>query len=190
MELTVRIRIGKATSILGTFNSFFRKLEFVAMHLGGSIRGLITVVKPFVQQSSHQGYQMKEPPSPSMLEEVFARLEQLQDRSFTVVVRRNAFEGYGQRNYRHCLGTSFITAINSGGDVASCLPYWDQPDYVYGNIYEASFDTIWQGISKSDQTDHRTRVDVCQVCPPIAAPMRSTTISAIRQPSAKHVNFV
>jgi cyclic pyranopterin phosphate synthase len=150
------------------------------------------VVKPFVQQNSQQGYQMKEALSPSILEEVFVRLEQLQDRSFTVVVRRNAFEGYGQRNYRHCLGTSFITAINSGGDVASCLPYWDQPDYVYGNIYEASFDTIWQGEKRRQIKQHiEQELDVCRVCPPNCRPHAvNEYLSEIRQPSAKHVNFV
>jgi cyclic pyranopterin phosphate synthase len=150
------------------------------------------VVKPFVQQSFQQGYQMKEALSRSILEEVFERLEQIQDRSFTVVIRRNAFEGYGQRNYRHCLGTSFITAINSGGDVASCLPYWDQPDYVYGNIYEASFDTIWQG-EKRRQIKQiiEQELDVCQVCPPNCRPHAiNEYLGEIQRPTAKHVNFV
>ncbi|NLH16385.1 MAG: radical SAM protein [Phycisphaerae bacterium] len=150
------------------------------------------VVKPFVQQSEQQGYQLKEPLPLLRLESVFSRLEELNDRDFSVVIRRNAFEGYGQRNYSHCLGTSFITAINSGGDVASCLPYWDRPEFVYGNIQNTSFTEIWHGENRKRIKQHiEEELEVCRVCPPNCRPHAiNEYLSEIRWPTAKHVNFV
>ncbi|WP_303297061.1 hypothetical protein [Campylobacter fetus] len=29
--------------------------------------------------------------------------------------------------------------------MASCLPYWDKKEFVYGNINEQSFEAIWGG---------------------------------------------
>jgi MoaA/NifB/PqqE/SkfB family radical SAM enzyme len=150
------------------------------------------VVKPFVQQSDQQGYQMKEPLSVSVLEEIFEQVERLSDGSFAVVIRRSAFEGYGQRHYPHCLGTSFITVISSGGEVASCLPYWDRPDYVFGNIYESSFSDLWRG-TKRQKIKQRIeqKLDVCRVCPPNCRPHAiNGFLYEISHPTARHVNFV
>ncbi len=150
------------------------------------------VVKPFVQQNDKQSYQIKEPLSLLRLERIFGRLEKLSGPDFSVVIRRNAFEGYGQRNYVHCLGTSFITAINSGGDVASCLPYWDRAEFVYGNIGEASFFDIWRGDKRKRIKQHiEEQLEVCRVCPPNCRPHAiNEYLSEIRWPTAKHVNFV
>ena len=102
-------------------------------------------IKPFVQQSSQQCYQLKQPYDPVQLQAVLSVAGEFSDENFNVIARVNAFNEYGKRNYEHCYGTSLITVINSAGDVASCLPYWDNPSFVYGNIAKHSFSEIWNG---------------------------------------------
>jgi len=148
-------------------------------------------IKPFVQQSGQQGYQMNEPLDPDGLGGLFAAAEQLSSADFTVIARKEAFAGYGERTYRHCYGTSFISVVTSGGDVGSCLPYWDEKDFILGNIYTHSFQEIWQS---ADRVRIKSRLEQnmnLSACPPNCRPHAvNQYLFELKHPTIKHINFI
>ena len=50
-----------------------------------------------------------------------------------------------QRNYSRCLALPFWSYIDAGGNVWGCSMYLGDERFCYGNIYEQSFEDIWQG---------------------------------------------
>lgn len=148
-------------------------------------------IKPFVQQDERQGYTMSAPLDLQKLECSLSAAEIQSCDTFKVMARRTSFEQYGQRRYRHCFGTSFISAINSAGDVASCLPYWDNPGFVYGNINEQSFQEIWQGERRKavkSLLEERLKV---QDCPPNCRPNAiNDFLYELKFPTMEHINFI
>ena len=148
-------------------------------------------IKPFVQQSHLQAYKMKGHLHMDDLGDTLDRAESFSDENFRVIARRNSFESYGIRNYRHCYGASFISVLNSGGDVASCLPYWDREEFIFGSIYERSFGEIWNGERRQKIKELlENKLDVLK-CPPNCRPNAvNEFLWEIKNPSVKHLNFI
>ena len=148
-------------------------------------------VKPFVQQHQEQGYHLTKPLDPILLNTCLSSAESFSNNSFRVMVRKTAFSEYGVRRHAHCFGTSFISVINSAGDIASCLPYWDNAKFVFGNIYQQSFREIWQG----DRRDAikcmvENQLDV-KSCPPNCRPNAiNDYLFDLKFPQTEHLNFI
>jgi radical SAM protein with 4Fe4S-binding SPASM domain len=108
-----------------------------------------------------------------------------------VMARKTAFAEYGKRGYRHCYGTSYISVLNSAGDLATCLPYWDKKEFVFGNIHESSFKEIWNS-ERRRQICHYLATELdAKSCPPNCRPHAiNEFLWEIKNPSVKHLNFV
>lgn len=150
------------------------------------------VIKPFVQQSHLQSYHMKEQFNLSKIEDTLNQAESLSGENFSVIARRASFENYGKRKYRHCYGTAFISVLNSSGDIASCLPYWDRKEFVFGNIHENTFQEIWLGSRRKKIKKYlENELAVAELCPPNCRPNAiNGFLWEIKNPSVKHINFV
>jgi len=148
-------------------------------------------IKPFVQQSASQNYQMKEQLSLEVIGTILDKAEAFSDGHFNVIARRESFAEYGKRGYRHCYGTSFISVLNSAGDISSCLPYWEQDEFVYGNIYKNSFREIWHGEKRKKIKSYlENRLDTGS-CPPNCRPHAiNEYLYELKNPSIKHLNFI
>jgi hypothetical protein len=106
-------------------------------------------------------------------------------------VRRNAFEFYGKRGYQHCYGTSFISVLNSAGNIATCLPYWDKKGFLFGNIYRNTFREIWFGKARKKIKTHLEKDINVQKCPPNCRPDAiNEFLWELKNPSTKHLNFI
>ncbi len=150
------------------------------------------VIKPFVQQSHLQSYHMKEQFNLNKIEDTLNQAESLSGENFSVIARRASFENYGKRKYRHCYGTAFISVLNSSGDIASCLPYWDRKEFVFGNIHENTFQEIWFGDRRKKIKKYlENELDAPELCPPNCRPNAiNGFLWEIKNPSVKHINFV
>ncbi len=146
-------------------------------------------IKPFVLQNKSQCYRQKE--FQFSLDEFFKELESFSTDTFKVIVRVNSFKNYGKRDYRHCYGCNFITVLNSAGYIASCLPYWDKHEFVYGNIYENSFKDIWHSQKRKKVKDFlESKLDV-KKCPPNCRPNAiNSFLYELKHPEVKHINFI
>lgn len=65
---------------------------------------------------------------------------------FSVIFRINTMKKWdeGRRNYRHCLALPFWSYIDAGGTVWGCSAYLNDERFCYGNIYENTFEKIWE----------------------------------------------
>lgn len=148
-------------------------------------------VKPFVQQNEAQHYQMKKQFTLAELQDLIKLCKAEETDSFKVQFRENAFENYGEREYCHCYGTSFITVLNSGGELASCLPYWDNPDFVFGNINDNSFEEIWNGEKRAKIKHYLEKEIDAKKCPPNCRPNAiNSFLDQILSKDIKHINFI
>lgn len=149
------------------------------------------VIKPFVQHNKLQSYVMLKQYDLIEINDLLSEAEGLSDGNFKVLARRESFKEYGSRGYKHCYGTSFISVLNSAGDVATCLPYWERQEYVFGNIYKNTFKEIWSGgIRKAIKEYLENKMDVTG-CPPNCRPnFINEFLWDLKYPSIKHLNFI
>lgn len=100
-------------------------------------------------------------------------LEKLEDDKFTVVVRVKSMERLVlKRNYERCHGFDFYIIIDAKGNIVPCNIFYDNKDYIFGNLYKNTFEEIWNSqerkdvINKIEQSkhcmcgDYRCRLDV------------------------------
>jgi GTP 3',8-cyclase len=149
------------------------------------------VIKPFVLQDKRQAYQQKKIISNARLIKIFDAAESLGSERFKVIARRESFEKYGMRKYTHCLGTSFISVLNSAGDIATCLPYWDKQRFIFGNIYRSTFKEIWKSARRQYTLSYLKEKLDTKRCPPNCRPHAiNEYLWEITHPTVKHVNFI
>jgi len=74
-------------------------------------------------------------------------LEKFNTNDFSVIFRMRAMKKWdnSQRNYRSCFALPFWSYIDAGGNVWGCSIYLGDKRFLYGNIYEQSFQDIWEG---------------------------------------------
>lgn len=149
-------------------------------------------VKPFVFQNENQQYQGGQVFNMAEIKDLVKEAQKYSSDTFKVIFRENAFENsHKERDYKHCRGCSFITVLNSAGDLATCLPYWDKQDFVYGNIYKNSFVEIWKGQKRKD-IKHFLENDLdVKKCPSNCRPNAiNAFLEDILEPRVKHINFI
>ncbi len=75
------------------------------------------------------------------------KLNNFNDSKFSVIFRVNTMKKWdeGRRNYKHCLALPFWSYIDAGGTVWGCSAYLNDERFCYGNIYENTFEKIWEG---------------------------------------------
>ncbi|MDA3967415.1 radical SAM protein [Helicobacter sp. WB40] len=150
-------------------------------------------VKPFVFQNEEQKYDKNN--GFILLDEIrdlIKEAKSYEDSNFSVIFRENAFlNKEKERNYSHCYGCNFITTLNSAGDIATCLPYWDKEEFVYGNIYKESFYEIWNG-EKRKKIKRFLENDLnCKKCPTNCRPNAiNEFLDDILNKDVKHKNFI
>ncbi|UCD55350.1 MAG: radical SAM protein [Candidatus Omnitrophota bacterium] len=70
---------------------------------------------------------------------------------FNIIFRIHTMKKWDEkrRNYKHCLALPFWSYIDAGGNVWGCSVYLGDKKFLYGNIYEESFQKIWEGKKRS-----------------------------------------
>jgi MoaA/NifB/PqqE/SkfB family radical SAM enzyme len=149
------------------------------------------VIKPFVQQSYLQSYKIGKQLGLNNIEDILNGAMRFSNEYFKVIVRRDSFESYSKRTYKHCYGTSFVSVLNSAGDIATCLPFWDKGDFVFDNIYENTFRDIWHCEKRKKIKEYLENELNTQNCPPNCRPNAiNEFLWEIRNPTVRHINFV
>lgn len=84
---------------------------------------------------------------------------------FSVFFRANAMRKmHKNKNYAVCYGLPFMTHIDAKGNVWPCVAHIGDSDYMYGNIYDHSFEDIWSGQRKKDIIDKINSSDINIIC--------------------------
>jgi len=104
------------------------------------------VIKPYSQHlSSHT--QKYENIDYSKMMNIQDELEKLNDDKFNIIFRANTMKKHvlKQQNYDKCHSTPFFWGyIAADGKVFGCSAYLGKDEFCYGNIYDNSFEEIWE----------------------------------------------
>jgi radical SAM protein with 4Fe4S-binding SPASM domain len=98
-------------------------------------------------------------------------VEKFEDENFKVVYREETIKRVTNpaAKYKECLGLSFWTLIDAKGNVIPCNPFYDKPEFSFGNIHKQSFKEIWEGdkrkkvmksLKRDECKEYRCRPDI------------------------------
>ena len=80
-------------------------------------------------------------------ESLAEKLAALNTNSFNVIVRLRTMRQWDEKKkeYHKCHALPFWSYLDAGGNVWGCSVYMEDERFRYGNIYEQSFQKIWEG---------------------------------------------
>lgn len=92
-------------------------------------------------------------------------IKQYENETFKIYFRANAMKKvHHEKCYKECLGLPFMTHIDSGGNVWPCVAHIGTEEFCYGNIYEQTFEEIWEGSKKSEVIKKINGSDINKIC--------------------------
>jgi radical SAM protein with 4Fe4S-binding SPASM domain len=105
------------------------------------------VIKPYSQHLSSNTHKYENIDYSKMLD-VEEELKEFNDENFSVVFRANTIKKHieQEQSYGTCHSTPFFWGyIAADGNVFGCSAYLGKDEFCYGNVYDESFSTIWEG---------------------------------------------
>lgn len=79
------------------------------------------------------------------------QLEELQSDDFVIIVRLQSLDRIKcERNYKECHAFNFYGLIDARGDVVPCNIFYNNPEFIYGNINKELFSEIWKSQKRLD----------------------------------------
>ncbi len=92
-------------------------------------------------------------------------LQKYATEKFSIYFRAAAMKKmHQQKKYGQCLGLSFMTHIDAQGNVWPCVAHIGAKDFCYGNIYEQTFEKIWEGKQRQEVVRKIRELDIDKVC--------------------------
>jgi len=104
------------------------------------------VIKPYSQHLSSNTHKYEDIDYSKMMD-IQADLEALNNDDFNVVFRANTMKKYVEKSqsYDKCYSTPFFWGyIAADGKVFGCSAYLGKDEFCYGNIYDNTFEEIWE----------------------------------------------
>jgi len=114
------------------------------------------VIKPYSQHLSSETHKYEDIDYSKMMD-IQDDLEKLNDDNFSVVFRANTMQKYVEKKqpYQKCYSTPFFWGyIAADGKVFGCSAYLGRDDFCYGNIYDDSFSSIWEGQKRRESYEY------------------------------------
>ena len=84
---------------------------------------------------------------------------------FAIYFRAEAMKKmHHKKCYQQCYGLPFMTHIDAKGNVWPCVAHVAQEGLCYGNIYEQTFEEIWEGTRRQEVVQKLSELDINKVC--------------------------
>ncbi len=97
--------------------------------------------------------------------EVEQEIKQSETDDFAIYFRANAMKKmHHMKYYEQCYGLPFMTHIDAKGNVWPCVAHIGTEKFCYGNIYEQSFEEIWEGERRQKIIQELNSLDINKVC--------------------------
>lgn len=123
--------------------------------------------------------------------ELEKEVQEYATKDFAVYFRANAMKKmHREKSYRECLGLSFMTYIDSKGNVWPCAAHIGVEGLCYGNINELTFEEIWEGKRRQKIVRKLKEMDINKVCREACRLDEiNQYLDAMKHPGG-HVNFI
>lgn len=119
-------------------------------------------IKPYSQhQHSENTFQID---YREMLE-LEREIRQYENEDFKIYFRANAMKKMHRvKRYSQCHGLPFMTHIDAKGNVWPCVAHIGVEGFCYGNIYEQTFEEIWEGRKRQEVMRKLNELDINKAC--------------------------
>lgn len=119
-------------------------------------------IKPYSQHlHSENSFQIDY----SVMLEIEQEIKQYAAEGFDIYFRANAMKKMNHMKcYEQCYGLPFMTHIDAHGNVWPCVAHIGTNEFCYGNIYEQTFEEIWEGIRRQEIVQKLNELDINKVC--------------------------
>lgn len=123
--------------------------------------------------------------------ELEEEIQQYKTENFQVYFRANAIKNvHHEKCYNQCLGLPFMTHIDARGNVWPCVAHIGTDEFCYGNIYEQSFESIWEGQKRQEIIQKLNALDINRVCRQACRLDEiNKYLNELKHPG-EHVNFI
>lgn len=111
--------------------------------------------------------------------------------NFSVYFRTNAMQKvHHEKCYQQCYGLPFMTHIDARGNVWPCVAHIGTKEFCYGNIYERTFEEIWEGEKRQEVIRKFNLLDINKVCREACRLDEINKYLAELKHPGEHVNFI
>lgn len=88
-------------------------------------------------------------------------LAKLSDENFSFIFRANTMDSWdsGVKGYDRCLALPFWTYVDSSANVWGCSMFLGNDKFKYGNLYENTFEEIWNSEKRKQSLDYVCSMD-------------------------------
>ena len=119
-------------------------------------------VKPYSQHKHSANHQEIDYDNLLGLEQ---ELQSYATEEFSIYFRANAMRKMRhEKTYKVCYGLPFMTHIDSAGNVWPCVAHIGVSAFCYGNIYEQTFEEIWNGDKRRQVVERMRGMDINKIC--------------------------
>lgn len=118
-------------------------------------------------------------------------LKQYESEKFKIYFRANAMRKmHHEKCYATCWGLPFMTHIDASGNVWPCVAHIGAEEFCYGNIYEKSFEEIWEGERRLEIMEKINGLGINKICREACRLDEiNKYLNELKNPGA-HVNFI
>lgn len=111
--------------------------------------------------------------------------------SFAIYFRADAMKKlHHDKCYNLCYGLPFMTHIDAKGNIWPCVAHIGSADFCYGNIYEQTFEEIWEGSRRQEIIEKLYKADINKVCREACRLDEiNKYLNELKHPG-EHVNFI
>lgn len=123
--------------------------------------------------------------------ELEQEIKQFETKDFHVYFRAQAMKKmHHEKCYKQCHGLPFMTHIDAKGNVWPCVAHIGMEEFCYGNIYEQTFEDIWNGSNRQRVIQKLNALDLNEVCREACRlDEMNRYLDELKNPGA-HVNFI
>ena len=101
----------------------------------------------------------------SAMLELEQELKQYETEKFAIYFRANAMRKmHHEKCYKQCYGLPFMTHIDAKGNIWPCVAHIGAEELCYGNIYEQTFEEIWEGHRRQEIIQKICAFDINKMC--------------------------
>ena len=145
-------------------------------------------IKPYSQHTQSENHLEVDYKDLLVLE---SELKAYEDSNYKVYYRSNAMLKMKEKKlYDTCYGLPFMTHIDAKGNVWPCINFVGKKEYCYGNLYNESFEQIWNGEQRKRVTEIFEKCDINTICRDACRLDEiNKYLYQLKNPGA-HVNFI
>lgn len=123
--------------------------------------------------------------------ELEREVKQFSNEKFAIYFRANAMKKmHHEKKYKQCLGLPFMTHIDAKGNVWPCVAHIGTEEFCYGNIYDQTFEEIWEGQRRQKVIENLNSLDINKICREACRLDEMNKYLGQLKCPGEHVNFI